>query len=276
MNNDPTFVQLSEKALLTSVRKYWHLVIITIGLSMAGSVFEVFSIGMLIPFLQTFSDGAGNFWASGIDWIDTYILGVDASRIERMYRICGIILLATWMRAITGYFSSVYQTITRSRIVADVRQRVVDRLTEVALSFFSTMRDGAILNSVTTEVSRTAAALNVVLVYILRGTLLMGYAAIMVWISWKLSLLALLVFIVLSVGLTRIMRSLEGLGKEVTDANENFTALISEFLESVRTIIAYNMQDVERDTLHRAADRSADSVISTSRSNSLIKPVRKP
>lgn len=273
MNNDPTFLQLGKKALFPSAQKYWHLLVITVGLSLAGSVFEVFSIGMLIPFLQTFSDGAGGFWESGIYWIDTYILGVDASRIERMYRICGIILFATWMRSVTGYFSSVYHTITRARIIADVRQRVVNRLTEVALSFYSTTRDGAVLNSVTTEVSRMAAALNVIFVYVMRGTLLIGYAAIMVWISWKLSLIALLVFVVLSVGLTRIVRSLEGLGREVSDANEDFTARVSEFLESVRTVVAYNMQDIERRGLHRAADRSADSVIDTSRRNSLIQPI---
>lgn len=273
MQDKQSFIQLSRRALLPSVRKHWQLLAATIGLSLLGSVFEVFSIGMLVPFLQTFSDTSTSFWESGIGWIDTHILGTNASKIERMYRICGIILFATWMRALTGYFASVYHARTRSRVIADVRQRVVDRLAMVALSFYSTTRDGAVLNSVTTEVSRTAAALDVAFVYVMRGTLLIGYAAVMVWISWQLSLLALIVFVVLAFGLTRVMRSLEGLGKEVTDANENFTTLVSEFLESVRTVIAYNMREAERDKLHQAADRSADSVINTARANSLINPI---
>jgi subfamily B ATP-binding cassette protein MsbA len=260
------------ETLLPSFWKYWVPIALTLGFSVGAAIFEGASIGMLIPFLQTFTED-GQTFETGVGWIDTYLLGAEASKLGRMYRICGIILVSTLFRSTLSYLSSVYTTISRARIVQDLRQRVVDRLTEVSLSYYATTRSGEILNSVTNEVSRTAGALTALFGFVTKGSLMLMYTSLMVWISWKLSLIALGAFLVLSIALNVLLTRIRASGEEITSANANFADRISEFIAGVRTVIAYTMRDAERDRLHEAAERSADAVIHTSKQSRLIQPL---
>ena len=168
--------------ILQSFWKYWIPISLTIGFSIGAAVFEGFSIGMLIPFLQTFTED-GETFRTGVEWIDTHLLGAEASEVGRMYRICGLILVSTLFRSALSYLSSIYTVISRARIVQDLRDRITTRLTEVALAYYATTRSGEVVNTVTNEVSRTAGALTALFGFVTKGSLMFMYGALMVWIS---------------------------------------------------------------------------------------------
>ncbi|MFP4228199.1 MAG: hypothetical protein ACLFTE_05135, partial [Salinivenus sp.] len=98
------------RVLLPSFQKYWHYVLGTSAVAFLSSMLEGFSIGMLIPFLQTFTEAESDPFTTGVWLIDTYVLGVGSSRLVQMYYICGSILVATWLRAVFSYQSSVLAT----------------------------------------------------------------------------------------------------------------------------------------------------------------------
>jgi subfamily B ATP-binding cassette protein MsbA len=129
------------------------------------------------------------------------------------------------------------------------------------------------MNSVTNEVSRTAGALTALFGFVTKGSLMLMYMTLMIWISWKLSAVALGAFLILSVALNFLLTRIRSSGEEITSANANFADRISEFIVGVRTVIAYTMRDAERDRLHQAAKRSADAVIHTSKQSRLIQPL---
>jgi subfamily B ATP-binding cassette protein MsbA len=260
------------RVLLPSFRAYWGFIAITIVLSFCASIFEGFSIGMLIPFLQTFTENSETF-ATGVRWIDTYVLGIYASDIERLYRICGAILVATWLRVGCTYGASVFATVSRTRIVEDMRMRLVDQLQAVSLGFYGKARKGELLNSIMTEISRTTTSLGILFTLLTRGSMLLIYVGLMFWISWQLSALVLVFFALLSLGLSRLIASVRERGKEVTEASGEFTASISEFLDGIRTVIAYNKQEYERSRLYRVARRLSDSVIDSTKQQSIVKPL---
>lgn len=262
------------RTLLPSFQKYWVPVALTLGLSVASAVFEGLSVGMLIPFLQTFTED-GQMFRTGVEWIDTYVLGAEASKVGRMYRICGLILVATLCRSGLSYLSSIYKVISRARIIQDLRQRVATRLTEVALAYYATTRTGEIMNSVTSEIGRTMGALSALFGFASTGSLMMMYGAIMFWISWELSVMALTAFLILSLALNSLLSRIRSSGEEITDANANFADRISEFISGVRTATAYNMRDTERDQLHEAAKRAADANIYANKQSQIIQPLSK-
>jgi subfamily B ATP-binding cassette protein MsbA len=249
-------------------------VVLTLGFSFGAAVFEGFSVGMLIPFLQTFTED-GETFQTGVRWIDTHLLGAEASKIVRMYRICGLILVATLSRSALSYLSSVYMVVSRARIVQDLRQRVADRLTEVALAYYATTRTGEIMNSVTNEISRTINALTALFGFVRTGALMLMYGTLMFWISWKLSLMALTAFLVLSLALNSLLSRIRSSGEEITSANANFADRISEFISGVRTATAYNMRNTERERIHQAAKRAADAGIHANKQSQIIQPLSK-
>jgi subfamily B ATP-binding cassette protein MsbA len=228
---------------------------------------------MLIPFLQTFTSDGGQAFQTGVGWVDQYILDVEGSKIDRAYRICGIILVATLARSAIGYAAEVYSTISRARIVQYLRNRIVEQLRTVSYSFFSNRRGGDILNSIMNEITRSSAAVSVVFNVISQGAVILMYFSLMVWISWKLSLLAAVVFGVLAAGLTYLMRLVRRGGKRISQANSSFSSRITEFIEGVRTVILYNRQPYEKNRLEDAVGEIAETTIETRKRKAVIQPL---
>jgi subfamily B ATP-binding cassette protein MsbA len=260
------------RLLYRSFKKHKAIIFATIVLSLMAAVAEGFSIGLLIPFLQTFSDPASQF-STGVRWVDVHLLGVEASQFGRLVRICSLILVATWLRSLFGYFSQVYAVKSRAYLMQDFRMQVVDQLRSVSLNFFSTTRNGEVLNTITNELSRLTTALGVVFNVVTRGTMFLIYIAVMVWISWELSLLVLVVFGGLSLALTRLIRSVRTHGEEITRASGSFLSTITEFINGVRTVTLYNQQDAERGRLSDRVEDLAQTVIDTTKRSVMVQPI---
>lgn len=257
--------------LLPSFRRFWHLISATVGFAMFGAIFEGFSIGMLIPFLQNLTSDTSTF-ATGVAWIDTHVLAVNGSTLERTYHICGVMLIATWLRAVFNYASSVYSIKARANVVEDLRMRIVDQLQAVSLRFYSQTRGGSIINTLTNELVRTSHALNVFVSSLSQAMLAAVYIGLMMFVSWDLTLIVLAFFALLFWGLTFIMRRIRSSGEKITDAGANFTSYATEFINGIRTVMAFNQQEFERDRLQSAANDYASAVIETGSRGLFVKP----
>lgn len=259
--------------LWRSVYDHRLIVAASVVLALGAALLEVFSIGMLIPFLQTFSENGQDVFKTGIVWVDTHVLAVDLSQVERTYRICLIILIATWLRSGTGYLAGVYAVVSRVRIVEDLRRKIVDQLQSVSLRYFTKTRSGDLINSITSEIGRTSAGVSVIFNVITQATMMLMYVALMVWISPGLTALVLGVFLALAYGLTWLMRTIRTRGKRLTEASSAFTSRFSEFIDGIRTITAYNRQPYERERMETTISNFADATIATYKRSSLVQPV---
>lgn len=248
------------RILLGVFRKYWYYLIITLCFAILAAVCEGFSIGLLIPFLRNIGD-SGEAFSTGYFFIDHYILGVEKPQLERLYRICGIILLASWGRSGFSYLSESFATVARVKYVMELRSRVVDQLLAVSLSYYSSTRTGELINSLTTEISRVIQSFQVINVFLIRGTLMVVYVTFMFLVSWELSLIILTFFVVLSLTLTKLLHRIQHGGKKVTRAAGMFTSALTELINGVRTIAAFNTKDFERGRMHAAINRLADAMI---------------
>ncbi len=262
----------THKIILPSFRRHWKLIALTVLFSFGAALFEGASLGLIIPFLQTFSQESASFQL-GIRWIDVYILGSEGSQIGQLIRICGFILLATWSRSFFGYLADVYATKSRAHIVENLRMRVVDQLQSVALRFFATTRNGEILNTITNEIGRSTIAVGVIFGSILHGSLLLIYLSLIIWISWQLSLIVLLFFGILTFGLSGVVRSVRKQSQRVTEASGAFTSAITELIEGIRTVTLYNQQPYEHARLSKATERLADATINTTKRSLLVRPI---
>ena len=229
--------------------------------SILAAIAEGFSIGLLVPFLRNIASDTGESFRTGWDFVDEFILGASKPRLERLYRICGIILLASWCRSGFSYLSEAFATIARVKYVMELRNRIVNQLLSVSLRYYSKTRSGEIINSLTTEISRVIQSFQVINVVIIRGTLMIVYIGFMVYVSWELSLIILAFFVVLTLTLTRLIEKITKGGKKVTSASGQFTSALTELINGVRTITSFNTQEYEKKRLGKAIDRLADAMI---------------
>ncbi len=261
------------QVLVPSFKKFWWFIFLTIVYSMLAAVFEGLSIGLLIPFLQGMESESGKAFQTGISWIDTYLLAVDGTQLERLYRICGLILIATWARSIFAYGAAATGVEGRALIVEDLRMRIVDQLLSVSMRFYARVKTGEMINSLTNELVRVGQALQVVITYIGKGFLLVVYIVFMLWASWKLTLLVSFFFLILSFALTKLITSIRNRGKAITMSSANFMSLATEVLNGIRTVTTFNTQDYERRRLEIAMHRFAQAVIKTGKRSNLVMPL---
>ncbi|HET6566638.1 MAG TPA: heterocyst formation ABC transporter subunit HepA [Rhodothermales bacterium] len=266
-------IRNENRILLESFRKYAHLIVITVFLSLLAAVFEGFSIGLLIPFLKNIADPSAQQIATGWHFVDHWMLGSGLSQVRRMYRICGFILVCTWLRAILGYLSSVYGMKSRALVVEDLRMRVIDQLQAVSLRFFSKTRSGELINSLTTELARISHSLNVTVTLITRGFFLVVYGVFVIVVSWQLSLIVVVSFGLMSLALTRLITLIRISSEKVTRAHATFVSHASEFISGIRTVTAFNMQTFERERLNQATSHIASAVIETTNRALLVSPL---
>jgi subfamily B ATP-binding cassette protein MsbA len=263
----------NRKILYPSFRKHRYLIAATILFSLLAASFEGFSLGLLVPFLQSISNDAGNGFTTGITWIDTTLLGVDQPTIVRVYRICGMILVATWLRTVFSYLNTFYALKSRALIVEDMRMRIVDQLQAVALRFYAKTKTGELINTLTNELLRVSHAYNLVMSLISQVLLLIVYATVAFWISWELSLMVVVFFGTLWLSMTKLIEKVRDSGTEITRASGRFTSALTEFINGVRTVVAYNMKPYERNRLESATRDFAEANINTHRKELAVQPI---
>ncbi|MEM8486125.1 MAG: heterocyst formation ABC transporter subunit HepA [Bacteroidota bacterium] len=248
------------RILLGVFRKFWYYLIFTLCFAILAAICEGFSIGLLIPFLRNIGD-SGEAFSTGWTFVDQHILGVDKPQLERLYRICGIILVASWGRSGFSYLSEAFATVARVKYVMELRSRVVDQLLSVSLSYYSRTKTGELINSLTTEISRVIQSFQIINVFLIRGTLMIVYIGFMFFVSWELSVIILTFFVLLSLTLTRLLKTIQHGGKKVTKAAGYFTTSLTELINGIRTIAAFNTQTYERGRMDNAINGLADSMI---------------
>ena len=261
------------RVLAPSFWRYRVPLALTVLCALGAAVFEGVGVGLLIPFLENLSDADGDAFRTGWEWADRVLLGVEAGPLDRLYRICGLILAATWLRASFDYLSTSFAVESRARIVEHLRLRTVDQLQAVALRFFSDARAGEILNTLTNELQRVSNLIAVASMVASRGSLLIAYIAFMLWVSWELTALVLVFFGLLSVSLVRVIMSVRARGRKVTKANGAFTSAASELLSGARTIRAYAAEAFERERLRAASDALATAQVRTGRRGAIVHPL---
>jgi len=266
-------METNRNVLYPSFSKHRYLIFTTILFSLLAASFEGFSLGLLVPFLQSISKDAGSGFTTGIVWIDTTLLGVGAPVLERVYRICGVILVATWLRTVFSYLSSFFALKSRALIIEDLRMRIVDQLQAVALRFYAKTKPGELVNTLTNELLRVSHAYNLVMTLISQVLLLIVYATVAFLISWELSLMVVVFFGLLWLSMSRLMKTIRKEGAQITLSSGQFTSALTEFLNGIRTVAAYNMKSYERGRLEGATQNFAQANIETHRRGLAVQPI---
>ncbi len=226
-----------------------------------ASVFTLASIPALIPFLmlllragemqQAAEPPALPHWfeVSSLElrakwqlsqWIHTY------GQSGAMWRVCLIIIALFFLKNLFRYLSLYLLAPVRTGIVRDFRQRILHKLVNLPLSYYSEERKGDLVARVTTDVMEIEWSMMGVMEAVVREPILiLGSLAFMVFISPSLTafVLILIIFTALVIGVVG-----KNLRKESGEAQSRLGALIAildETLGGVRAIQAFGAESYQ-------------------------------
>lgn len=247
--------------LLRYYAPYKKLLTLAVVCNLLMSVFMVISIPVLQPFLQilfnrntsdkqspTLPEGNGfaGFEAQSKMYFNRLI--AEQGHEKALLVVCAMLILVFFGKNLFRYLSLYFLAPVRNGIVRDFRQKMVNKMLELPLSFFSNERKGDLMSRFTSDVQEIEWSIVGVMEAIVREPIvILGSLAFMVYISPSLTVFVfgLLVFTALIIG--GIGRSLRKQSGEAQTRLGYIVSLVEETLGGLRIIKGFNAEAYQRE-----------------------------
>ncbi|HEY9888182.1 MAG TPA: heterocyst formation ABC transporter subunit HepA [Candidatus Obscuribacterales bacterium] len=259
--------------ILREFKHFRGIAIAALSFALIAALFEGLTVGFIAAFLQGLTNPEEPALRTGLEWFDRVVLATDATAAGRIYRLSGLLLVGVWLRAIFDYLGNIYSKRTALSLVDCLRRRVFDQFESFQLSYFTTSSPGSLISTLRGEVNQVQQAFNVLSNFVVHGSKVLAYLAAMLLLSWQLFLTSVLVFGLMSAGLTSLTRRVREASFEVPKANKAFTNSALSFINGIRTVHASGTQEFERKRYYAATRQVFTSQLGVIRLSSLVQPL---
>ncbi|SNR65003.1 ABC transporter transmembrane domain-containing protein [Puniceibacterium sediminis] len=155
-----------------------------------------------------------------------------------------------------------YALVTRlgERVVADIRKAVFDRVIGLSPVFYERIMTGEVLSRITTDTTLILSVIGSSVSIALRNVLIFaGGLVLMLFTSWKLTLMVLLIVPAVVVPILTLGRKLRKLSRENQDWIAASSGSASEALSSVQTVQAFTHESMSRAAFADVTEKSYDA-----------------
>lgn len=232
--------------LLDELGHMKRIVALAIAFTVLAAIFEGFGVGFLMSFLQSLVQPDDEAVRTGIEFIDVWFLGANEPASDRIYRVSIFVLVTTLVRTGFFYLGRIYSGFAQTELVYRLQMRIFEQIQALSQSFFTKSRSGALVNTMTTEVTQLKQVIDVISMSIAKGSILVAYFVSMLVLSWQLTIISIALFVLAAVALSNLLRRVRGSSFAVTEANSWYTSVSLEVLSGIKTVQAFVAQDFER------------------------------
>ena len=265
--------------LLEYLRPYrWPFVGSVVAASFA-SMLDGFTFALLIPLLRVLFDlgaavpDAPTAVERVIDLaVGSWILG--DSNLAALRNIALVILAATAAKNV-GLVSSVYLgAYVQESVTRDLRRQFFVHLQGMSLGFFQRTKSGQLISRMLSDVDQTSLFFSEMLRSVVRqGVMVIVYVAILSSLSWRLTLLMLLVAPVIALIFKPILAGVRRQFGNAVESRGELTAQLNETLRGAREVKTYAAEGYERRRFGAALDRFVRSTLRAQRLAALPSPL---
>lgn len=222
--------------LLRFVRPYLHI----FAFSIVGTVIAAATEPLIPALIQPLLDGS------------------FVEKDPRTIRLMPLLLVAVFLvRGVAGFAGSVAMSWVAHRVVMDLRDTLFSRLLTLPTRYFDDHSAGNLLSRLTYDVSQVMTATTDALVTLVKdGLTVVGLLGWMLYLNWKLSLLAFLIAPGIALVVRLVSTRLRRLSRELQELMGDLTHVIDEVLQGHKVIKIFGGQEHERQRFHRVNNRT--------------------
>ncbi len=198
-------------------------------------------LGYMRPYKKEMAITAlGILLASGVSLFEPYLLGrvvdegIIGGNLQAIQQIAVILLVLHLLAWVGGRTRQWMSGVIGQNVLYDLRQELFVHIQSLSLRFYDKHPVGRILTRITNDVSSIARLLNVGLVTLVgEGVNLLGIIAVMLWMSWRLTLTAFVVMPVVIYIFYKARTSIEGSWKNVRKTISNINTNVNESVNGI-------------------------------------------
>src|SRR6059058_4053382 len=265
--------------LLQLLRPYTPLFIVNLAATVVASVLDGVTFVLLIPFLRTLfgQQALPTTGGSVVERMLATAVGplLHGGAPDAALRNVVLVLLATLVvKNALAYSAALTSVAIQENVVRDLRVRLFGHLQALPLVFFQRTRGGQLLALVINDTDQIKSAITAALASLLQNiSLIVVYLAILIGLSWRLTLVALVCAPLLVLIVRPMVGKVRRRSREQADQRGELTSLVSELVSSIKLVRAYVAKRFEADRFRRLADRYRKGVLRAQRYALLTSPV---
>jgi len=189
--------------------------------------------------------------AEPLPYCETYAIGTGEGLGAYFIFAILVVMALALFSALRFYLISVLG----QRVIADLRKAVFDKLTELDQKFFEKLRTGEVLSRLTTDTTLIETVIGSSVSFALRSLVVtIGAIIIMFFVSWKLTLMVLLIGPAILLPAIIIGRSIRKLSVTGQNNLASASARASESISAMATVQAFTRESFERDGFSQAVE----------------------
>lgn len=276
------------------VRPYW------VSLSAAAICMVIYSVAsgatvwVALPFLQTLFSANQTESAqiapvavatrveqqTGLtavrEWLKerTNDLITRPNRQDTLKRLCFIILVVLLVKNMSGYFQSYLMAHAENGVIRDLRDELYTHLHRLSLSYFQRERTGELISRLTYDVLKINGTVSAAFGTLIKEPLLvLMHLAIMLILSWKLTVASLTLLPLSVLAITTVGRRLRKSSAVSQEAMADLTSTIQETVAGIRVVKAFSMEAFEIGKFRRQTQAYFETLLRLTRLHNLASPV---
>jgi len=181
---------------------------------------------------------------------------LDGSRQENLLRICIALFIILLLKNITGYFQDILMVYVGENVIRDLRNALYLKFTTLPLSFYHKNKAGELISRATNDVLMAQKCVGVSFTTLLRDPIqIILFLTVALVLSWKLTILALVMLPSSLVVIIRIGKGLRKISHRQQEEMATLTISLQETVYGIRVVKAFAMEDFEN---RKFLDRSRE------------------
>jgi len=230
--------------------------LLLVVISILSSVADGLSITLLIPLLTTIFEDQGFVAddASGpIGMLNR--LSLLAGPDNRLFLIAGLIVGLVTVRSVLMFCDQYIVAWISGKISHHIRSRIFANLLGSDFQFISTNDNGKLLNTLDGEAWNATDAITSVFGLFANLCMVLSFTAILLFLSWKLTLLVAVLVITISILRRLFDARMRRMGHQMIEASEDLYNRSTELFDSMRMIRAFGRENDAQRAYDRASSR---------------------
>ncbi|NMB47895.1 ABC transporter ATP-binding protein [Candidatus Kuenenbacteria bacterium] len=255
------------------IKKYRLFCLVILVLSVATSVFDGFSMGAIAPFFQNLLNGDGK---------QNYILPIFKDLQLKLFaepqatailKILVFALVMIILKNLFNYLRTIYIVKVSNLIKRDLQSEMFNAIADTSYDFYGGMKSGGLIGSISVYTNGIVGFYFVLLDLLVRISKSGVYLFILVLISWK----ATIIFIILEIALSPVVKKIFGIIKSVsmqtTVAVADLHDRMVEIFNNIRLIKISSAENYEKERFDKITTDLARLEFDNAKYDNSITPI---
>jgi subfamily B ATP-binding cassette protein MsbA len=252
----------------------------TISSSFIAAALDGFSFALLIPFLNALFGQPPLPIKPGSSWLTDFLqwsIGAlldPANPMRSLRNVIVIILVTVAVKNVFVWTAGTLGAELQEYVTRDLRDAVYRHLVRLPIGYFTRTKTGQLLSRVLSDTEQTRTLVTQLVTQALRaGALVVIYIVYLLGISWRLTVIALVVAPLLTLALQPLLRRLRAGYRRLRSDHGEMTSVLQESVSGIRLVKSYGAERYEDARFVQASHTYAWGLVRMARTALLAQPI---